>query len=144
MTNSQKANISGAVTTKAALPESKTSTPAKKTKAYSTLMVNPTWEGLVSLRMLNVLATGKLDARALADRLTRRLTYEQIEAITVDPWDYGECPDEAFVVAVYETYSDIPGQAWTREQVESKDFDACVKRAAETLETELTELESNR
>ena len=110
---------------------------SKKTKPYTVLVVYSQcdaskWGCQAALRILDVQATGKREAKALASDLLRNLDLEQIDSITVDAHELGYDLSDPEILDVWKT-RDIPSHAWTRAEIESEDFCALVNQAAAQL-----------
>jgi hypothetical protein len=108
-------------------------TPAKKTKTHRVLMVYSQWGEQAALRILDVEATGKREAKALASDLLCRLEPDQIDAVTLEAHELGYDFSDPEILDVWKT-RDSPGHAWTRAEIESENVDALVNQAAAQLE----------
>jgi hypothetical protein len=74
-----------------------------------------------------------MNAKALASDLLRRMEPDQLEPVTVDPHELGYDFSDPEILDVWKT-REIPGHAWTRAEIESKNFDAVVNQVATQLE----------
>jgi len=123
-------NDNGSVSTMAADSNGRT----KEQKEYKVFVLLTHFGEPPQLRILKVAADGLRDARKLADDLVRRLSSEELEDASADPYEIGEGLDWSEVFDVWENRHDIPGHTWTRKEIESDHLNEPVEHAAEEVE----------
>ena len=101
----------------------------KKLKKFKVVVRQPYLDDAVSLRALTVAAAGRRDAMRLATLIVNGLSDEQIEDISVD---VAGGLLETVICFVAPTNLAV-GHVWTREEIESEDFDSIVEKEAKVL-----------
>lgn len=106
----------------------------RKLKVYKVLILHSAYSEEPHLRVFKLLSGNEKEAHQLASRLIGSLTTEQIQAISANAHEVGQCMEnDTDIYDIWQSDEGLPGHAWSLEDVESDDFDRILENAKEEL-----------